>query len=57
MLVPLNETSARLFVRARVAYSPRWAYPLIEAMLDVGDFVNVSIMLRGIRSRAQRGRL
>jgi hypothetical protein len=57
VLVPLSETSTRLFVRARVGYAPRWAYPLIEAMLDVGDFVNVSIMLRGIRNRAQRGRL
>jgi hypothetical protein len=57
VLVPRNETSTRLFVRARVAYASRWAYPLLEAMLDVGDFVNVSVMLRGIRRRAQRGRL
>jgi hypothetical protein len=57
VLVPLSETSTRLFVRARVAYTPRWAYPMVEAMLDTGDFVNVSVMLRGIRRRAQRGRL
>jgi hypothetical protein len=57
VLVPLSEQSTRLFVRARVEYAPRWAYPLVEPMLDVGDFVNVSVMLRGIRRRAQRGRL
>jgi hypothetical protein len=30
---------------------------MVEAMLDIGDFVSVSVMLRGIRRRAQRGRL
>ena len=55
-LVPLSETTTRLFVRARVAFSPRWALPLVELLVGLGDWVNVSVMLRGIRERAERGR-
>ena len=33
------------------------AMMMVEAMPDVGDFVNVSVMLTSIRRRAQGGRL
>jgi hypothetical protein len=54
VLQPHGESATRLLVRARVAYRPVWALPMIETLLDVGDFVNVSVMLRGIRERAER---
>jgi len=44
--------ATRLLVRARVAYTPVWLYPLVEAVIGLGDWVNVSVMLRGIRARA-----
>jgi hypothetical protein len=43
----------RLIIRARVRYQPLWAFPVIESMLNAGDLVNVSAMLRTIR-RAER---
>lgn len=52
VLVPLPEERTRLLVRARVAYTPVWPFPLVEAAVGLGDFVNVTVMLRGIRSRA-----
>jgi hypothetical protein len=45
----------RLLVRARVAYRPLWAVPLIEITLNAGDLVNVSFMLRNIRRLAEAG--
>jgi hypothetical protein len=45
--------ATRLLVRARVAYTPVWLYPLVETIVGLGDWVNVSVMLRGIRERAQ----
>lgn len=53
-LEPYGTDRTRLFIRARVAYEPKWAYPLLEAALGLGDFVNVNVMLRGIKSRAER---
>jgi hypothetical protein len=47
-------TSTRLFVRARVAYQPRWIFPFVETVVGLGDWVNVSVMLRGIKQRAER---
>jgi hypothetical protein len=51
VLVPLPEERTRLLVRARVAYTPVWPSPLVEAIVGLGDFLNVTVMLRGIRSR------
>lgn len=51
--VPAGAQWTRLIIRARVAYRPLWAVPLIELMLDVGDFVNVSFMLRRIKRLAE----
>jgi hypothetical protein len=44
----------RLYIRARVDYKPRWAYPVLETALGLGDFVNVNVMLRGIKRRAEK---
>jgi hypothetical protein len=44
----------RLYVRARVAYRPRWIFPFVETVIGLGDWVNVSVMLRGIKQRAER---
>ena len=55
VLLPLADGRAtRLLVRARVAYTPVWLYPLVETIIGLGDWVNVSVMLRGIRERATR---
>jgi hypothetical protein len=52
VLVPLSGERTRFLVRARVAYTPVWPFPLVEAVVGLGDYVNVTVMLRGIRSRA-----
>jgi hypothetical protein len=49
----LGAARTRLLVRARVAYRPLWALPLIEVLLNVGDVVNVSFMLRNIKRLAE----
>jgi hypothetical protein len=54
VLLPVDGDRTRLLVRARVAYEPVWPYPLVEAVVGLGDFVNVTVMLRGIRGRAER---
>jgi hypothetical protein len=56
VLQPLGAEAARtrLVVRARVAYEPRWTFPFVEAVIGLGDWVNVSVMLRGIKERAER---
>ena len=51
---PCRRSALGLYVRARVAYTPVWAFPLVEAVVGLGDFVNVAVMLRGIRERAER---
>ena len=55
-LKPLDDGArTRLFVRARVDYQPRWIFPFVETVVGLGDWVNVGVMLRGIRRRAERG--
>lgn len=56
VLEPVGGTATRMLVRARVAYEPAWTAVLIEPLLDAGDFINVSFMLRGIKRRAESGR-
>jgi hypothetical protein len=46
----------RLFIRARVNYTPRWAAAFVEFVIGPGDFVNAGAMLRGIKARAERVR-
>ncbi|HSL96634.1 MAG TPA: SRPBCC family protein [Thermoleophilia bacterium] len=45
--------ATRLVVRARVAYEPTWIYPFVETVIGLGDWANVSVMLRGIKRRAE----
>jgi hypothetical protein len=54
VLRPVGGASTRLIIRARVAYEPLWSAVVIEPLLDGGDFLNVSFMMRGIRQRAER---
>jgi hypothetical protein len=44
----------RLLIRARVRGEPRWALLVLRPLLGVGDYLNASAMLRGIRARAER---
>ncbi len=55
-LRPLDRGATRVLVRARVSWRPLWTLPFVYALLGVGDWVNVSVMLRGIKSRAELGR-
>ena len=53
-LKPVDDGArTRLVVRARVAYRPRWIFPFVETVVGLGDWVNVSVMLRGIRRRVE----
>jgi hypothetical protein len=53
-LAPVGADETRLTIRARVWYEPRWTRFIIGPLIAVGDFVNASSMLRGIRRRAER---
>ena len=52
-LAPVREGETRLTIRARVWYDPRWARLVVGPLIAVGDFVNASSMLHGIRRRAE----
>ncbi len=51
---PLGLGRTRLLIRARAAYDPWWAWPLVELAIGPGDFLNAGQMLRGIKRRAER---
>lgn len=53
-LIPHGTDRTRLFIRARVSYRPLWLFPIVETALGVGDSVNATAMLRGIKTRAER---
>jgi hypothetical protein len=53
VLHPRADHRTRVFIRARVRYEPLWAWPLVELVGGVGDFVNAGQMLRGIKQRAE----
>jgi hypothetical protein len=44
----------RLIMRARVRSEPAWAWLLLGPLVGVGDWVNASVMLGGIRCRSER---
>jgi hypothetical protein len=54
VLQPIAANRTRLSIRARARYDPRWAGRILTPMIDVGDFLNTSAMLRAIRRRAER---
>ena len=43
----------RLIIRARSRGGPRWAVLALTPLIGVGDFLNASAMLRGIRRRSE----
>jgi hypothetical protein len=51
-----NEGSTRLLIRARGRMEPWIARLLLQPLISLGDFVNASVMLRGIKARAERTR-
>jgi hypothetical protein len=52
----LRPGTSRLLIRARVDYTPAWAWPFVELVIGPADFVNAGAMLRGIRKRAATSR-
>jgi hypothetical protein len=53
VLVPTGEGATRLLIRARGRMEPRLARVLLGPLISVGDFANASVMLRGIKMRAE----
>ncbi|MGZ8647080.1 MAG: hypothetical protein ACXW08_00320 [Solirubrobacteraceae bacterium] len=51
-----GEGSTRLLIRARGRMEPWIARLLLQPLISLGDFVNASVMLRGIKTRAERRR-
>jgi hypothetical protein len=49
---PRGGAATRLLVRARATCAPRYALLVLGPLLAVGDYVNASAMLRGIRRRS-----
>jgi hypothetical protein len=49
-----GEGPTRLVIRARVRGEPRWALTVLSPLLGVGDYLNASAMLRGIKRRSER---
>lgn len=54
VLRPAGEGSTRLLIRARGRTEPLGARLLLGPLVSVGDFVNASAMLRGIKARCER---
>ncbi len=51
-----QDAGTRLLMRARVTLEPWWARPILPLLIGPGDFLNASVMLRGIRRRAEAPR-
>ena len=56
VLLPTPEGGTRFVIRARVSYAPLWALPIVDGVIGIGDLLNVSVMLRGIRKRVLAAR-
>jgi hypothetical protein len=54
VLEPAQDRTTRLLIRARARCEPREALLLLFPLLGVGDYVNASAMLRGIKERCER---
>jgi hypothetical protein len=57
VLEPREGGRTRLLIRARGRMEPRLARVVLGPLISVGDFLNASAMLRGIRSRAEAASL
>ena len=53
VLTPHGTGRTRLTIRARARGQPRAAMLALTPLLDVGDFLNASAMLRGVKRRAE----
>ncbi len=53
VLRELDEGSARLLIRARANFTPRWALVFAELVIGPADYLNVVAMLHGIKRRAE----
>jgi len=53
VLEPLNERETRLLMRARARCEPRYAWTLLGPLIGIGDFLNATVMLRGIKRRSE----
>ena len=56
VLVAGEASTTRLIMRARVRCEPGWGLALLGPLIGVGDFLNASAMLRGIKQRSERVR-
>jgi hypothetical protein len=56
VLRPQGVDGTRLLIRARGLMEPRLARIMLGPAISLGDFLNATVMLRGIRRRAERGR-
>jgi hypothetical protein len=54
VLEPFDARETRLFMRARARCEPQYAWTLLGPVIGLGDFLNASVMLRGIRRRSER---
>jgi hypothetical protein len=54
VLEPRGAEATRLVIRARARCEPRYALSALAPLLGIGDFLNASAMLRGIKSRTER---
>jgi hypothetical protein len=53
ILRPVGAGRSRLLIRARARYEPAWAALVLEPLIGPGDALNASVMLRGIKARAE----
>jgi hypothetical protein len=54
ILEPAGAEQTRLLMRARARCEPRYAWTLLGSLIGIGDYVNASAMLRGIKQRSER---
>jgi hypothetical protein len=53
VLEPAAGGATRLLIRARARCEPGWSLLVLGPLLGLGDFVNASVMLRGIKAPAE----
>jgi hypothetical protein len=54
VLAPSGARRTRLLIRARARCEPAYAGTLLGPLIGLGDFLNASAMLRGIKRRSER---
>jgi hypothetical protein len=54
VLRPVAVQRTRLLIRARARCEPRYAWTLLGSLIGIGDYLNASAMLRGIKRRSER---